>query len=107
MKRVQIYIFTLGVMLVSCNSLDREAAKAYCNCYEEIAEATAEISGANETTEQLRLPKDFQELAVKAKACEKRWKKRYDGKIHLDRFEKEVKKTNKAVYDLAKSNGVF
>jgi hypothetical protein len=107
MIRVVLFISAVGVFVTSCNNSDKEAAISYCNCYAEIAEATAEITQGESNSEQPLLPKNFQEMADKAKACEKKWKEKYDGKIHLDRFEDEVRKTNEAVYNLAKSNGVF
>jgi len=88
-------------ILVSCGGgNEAEAAKAYCDCYSKVAELQENMTNTDEMME-------LSEESKKATKCEEAWRKKYDGKIDLEKFKEEVKKEDEKVYKLADELGVF
>ena len=108
MKKGLLLLVLAGAFLVSCGGgQEKEAAKAFCDCYDEMAKATDEAGEATDTEALLESIEEMKEVALKAQECRKGWDEAYNGKVDLDIFKEEVKKENESVYNMAVKEGVL
>ncbi|MCR9171213.1 MAG: hypothetical protein NXI10_01885 [bacterium] len=91
----------IAIATQSCSGgKETEAAKEYCDCFAGVAESL-EKEVDSKSYEQIS-----QEMK-EAQKCEKKWKKKYDGKIDVPKFKKELKNQNRKVYDMVDRLGAF
>ncbi len=95
-------------ILVSCGGgNEEEAAKAYCDCFSEIAKAQEEMANAESATDMLGMAAEVEKMAGEAEECEKKWREKYDGNIDIEKFKEELKKQDEKVYNMADKLGAF
>ena len=95
-------------ILVSCGGgNEAEAAKEYCDCFSDIAQAKEDMANAGSATEMLGMAAEAEKLAGEAQECEKKWREKYDGKIDISKFKEELKKEDEKVYKMAEELGAF
>jgi outer membrane murein-binding lipoprotein Lpp len=105
MKKGILLLFAAGALLVSCGgNSNEEAAKAFCDCYEQ-AEDVADAAGEAESFSEMMAA--AQEQAEKAKACIEQWQTDYEGKIDKEGFAEALKKENEDIYKKAEEMGMF
>ena len=110
MKKGLLLLIVAGAFLVSCGgggALEKEAAQEFCDCYGELAQAMKEASSSTSADATLESASKQMKLGLETVKCQAKMDTKYTGQLDLDIFKEEIKKIDKAVFEMAEKNKVF
>lgn len=110
MKKGILVLFVAGTLfaVTSCGAGNaKEAATEICKCYEEVLSDQEAAGNATNTEEMFAATERMQQSAEKANECQLKWNEKYNGKVDIEAFKKELKAQNEAVYKLVSDRGLF
>lgn len=108
MNKTLLILLCAGTFLVSCRGgQEKEAATEFCDCYSDLAKVKDDAANSESATSFLGSIEEMKTIAVEAQMCRKKWDAKYNGKVDLDVFKEEVKKSDESVYNMAVEEGVL